>query len=98
MVCGFIFLDFSLVCGEDRNLFISALNNRKDHFKSPVRLYEVRSMRRYDDALSRLEQIGYFIDNDLRLAFDDLGKSVEGRGLFRQSFPAVEGHDTDVAR
>jgi hypothetical protein len=54
-------------------------------------------MRGYYNPFADRQQVRDLVDHDFRFALQYLNEGIEGRSFLRQSFAAIERHDTDAA-
>ena len=75
----------------------SGADHRQQHLEPGYRLQRVRLMCRHDDHVTRTQLIWPPRDGDGGFAVHDLDEGVEGRGVFAQLLPGIEGEQRDVA-
>lgn len=79
------------------HVFVAALNDSGNHFKSLLRHDRVATMRRNDDGLPCSEHKRFGVDQDLSSPFDDLNKRVERRDLLSERFSRIKRDGADIA-
>src|ERR1039457_1681608 len=75
-------------------LFITALDNRHDHFEAFVCTIVCCYMCWEDHSLSSFEKVRCAIDDDLCFSIDDLREAFERRDLFAHAFTGIERHQS----